>query len=91
MIGVVTADRSGNFTGTAKANIGGSTVDQSVTGTAKINSDCTGSIRYTQKINGQPAPDLNLLFQVLDDGKTVRGMAVDTGVTMTCSLKLMSR
>ena len=91
VLGVATAVWGGTVTGTAKASIGGSTVVQTVTGVAATNSDCTGSIRYTQKINDQPAPDLNLVVHVLDDGKEIRGMSVDAGVTMTCSLRLMSR
>jgi hypothetical protein len=89
--GTVKGDPQGNFTGTGKASLGGAIVDQTVTGVAVVNSDCTGSITYTQKINGAPAPDLNIVFHILDDGKEIRGMSVDAGANLTCSLKLISK
>jgi hypothetical protein len=90
-LGTVTGDYSGRFTGTAKASLGGTIVDQTVSGTLVVNSDCTGSISYDQKINGQPAPKLNISTHTLDDGKEIRGMSVDAGATMICNLRLMSR
>jgi hypothetical protein len=90
-IATIQGDFTGNITGGGKASIGGQIVDQKVTGTAVMNGDCTGSISYTQKINGQSAPNLNIVFHVLDNGKELRGMSVDPGATLTCSLKLMSR
>ena len=53
--------------------------------------DCTGSIAYTQKINGQAAPNLNIIAHTLDDGKEIHGMSVDPGANMTCTLRLMNR
>ena len=91
IIGIVTGDWAGKFTGTGKASIGGTIVDQEATGTFNLKSDCTGSITYTQKISGQPAPNLNIVAHVLNLGKEIRGMSVDPGATMTCSLKLMTR
>ncbi len=91
LIGTVTGDWNGKFSGTAKVSLGGAIVDQEVSGKFNSKSDCTGTITYTQKINGQPAPDLNIVAQVLDLGKEIRGMSVDAGVNMTCSLKLMSK
>ena len=90
-IGTAVGDFNGTFTGIAKASIGGAIVDQTVVGTAIIDNDCTGTISYTQKINGQPAPKLNLVFHILDNGKEIRGMSVDAGSTLTCSLRLMNR
>jgi len=88
---IIQTDYSANISGGGKASIGGLIVDQKVTGTAVMNSDCTGSISYTKKINGQSAPNLNIVFHVLDNGKELRGMSVDPGATLTCNLKLMSR
>ena len=90
-IGTVTGDWGGKFTGTAKASLGGTMVDQTVSGTLVVSSDCTGSISYDQKINGQPAPKLNIIAHTLDDGKEVRGMSVDPGANLICNLRLMSR
>ena len=90
-IGVVKIDYNGSAVGTAKASVGGVTLDQTVTGTAVLNSDCTGSVSYDQKLNGQPAPKLNIVFHVLSYGQETRGMAIDAGSTMICNLRLISR
>lgn len=90
-LGTAVGDWSGKFTGTGKISLGGTIVDQTVSGTSVANSDCTGTITYTQKINGQPAPDINIVGHTLDDGKEIRGMSIDPGVNMTCSLRLLSR
>ncbi len=90
-IGVVTGTWSGKFSGGGKASLGGMTVDQTVSGMAVTNDDCTGTISYDQKINGQPAGKLNIVFHVLDDGKEIRGMGVDAGANLLCTLRLMSR
>jgi len=91
VLGTTTGDWGGTFTGSAKVSLGGTIVDQTVKGTLVGNSDCTGSISYTQKINGQPAPTLNIVAHTLDDGKEIVGMSVDAGVNMICHLKLMTR
>src|ERR1041385_1438057 len=90
-IAVVTSDSQGNFSGAGKISLGGNILDHSVSGTAIIHRDCTGDIAYDQKINEKPAPKLNITFHILDDGKEIRGMGTDTGATVTCNLRLMSR
>lgn len=90
-IGTVVGDANGVFTGNATASIAGAIVSQAVTGSVVWNGDCTGTITYTQTINGQKAPNVNITFHVLDQGKEIRGMATDAGSTMTCNLRLMSR
>lgn len=91
MMGSAVADWSGNITGGGKASIGGNVVASTVSGTAVLNSDCTGTVHYDQKINGQPGPPMNLVFHVLNDGQEMRGMSVDAGSNITCSLRLISR
>ena len=91
VLGTVIGDWNGNFTGSAKVSIGGTIAEQTVSGTMASNGDCTGSISYDQKMNGQPAPKLNIVAHVVNYGAEIRGMSVDAGVTMTCRLKLMSR
>jgi len=91
VLGTVVGDFSGTFTGTAKVSLGGTIVDQTVSGVIQANSDCTGSISYAQKINGQPAPNLNIIAHTLNEGAEIRGMSIDAGVTMTCSLALLHR
>jgi hypothetical protein len=87
----VVTDSDGNTTGGGKVSIGGTIVDQAVTGTASISTDCTGSISYDQKINGQPAPKLNIVFNVLGNGDEIRGMSVDPGTVILCKLVRTSK
>src|SRR5581483_6583622 len=79
MIGIVNGTWAGLFTGGGKMSLAGTLVDQTVTGTATVNTDCTGSISYDQKINGQPAGKLNITFHVIGNGDMIRGMSVDPG------------
>jgi hypothetical protein len=91
ILGSATSDFLGYFTAASKVSLGGTIVDQTVTGILVWTGNCVGTISYTQKINGQPAPNLNLIAYVLDEGKEIRGMSVDPGTTLMCTLKLMSR
>jgi len=88
-LGTATGDAQGNFTGTTTVSMGGGIVQQTVSGTEQINPDCTGTISYTQWINGQPAPPLNITFVVSDKGDTVNGLATDQGTVFSCVLRRM--
>ena len=90
-LGTVSASFAGVFTGTAKASIGGTIVNWSVVGTQNLNSDCTGTIAYDQKFNGQPGGQININYHVLDSGKEIRGMPIDQGTSIICNLRLMTR
>jgi hypothetical protein len=94
LIGTGKSDYGGNFAGTGKVSLGGAILDftakTSASAPAVVNSDCTGTITYIQTIGGQAAPLLNIVFHVLDGGKTMVGMGVDAGATMSCTLRLMS-
>jgi hypothetical protein len=91
IIGTITIEFNGVVAGAAKMSLGGGILDQAVAGNVVINNDCTGSVSYDQKINGQSAGKLNILFHVLDNGKEIRGMIIDPGTTLSCNLRLMSR
>ena len=90
-LGSVTASFGGVFTGGAQTSIGGTILNWSVTGTQNLNSDCTGTITYDQKFNGQPAGQINISYHVLDNGNEIRGMPIDPGTNIICSLRLISR
>ncbi len=90
-LGAASASAQGVFTGAAKASVGGAIVSWTVVGTQKLNADCTGSITYDQKFNGQPAGQININFHVLDNGKEIRGMPVDPGTTIVCNLRQINR
>jgi hypothetical protein len=57
-----------------------------MTGAGILNSDCTGTIKYTQKINGEPAPDMNIRYFVADGGKVIKGLPMDAGSALACVL-----
>jgi len=55
LLGLVTGDSAGVFSGAAKMSLGGSILNQVAIGPAIVNKDCTGSVKYSQTINGQAA------------------------------------
>ena len=90
-LGTVNADQNGTFTSTdGKISLGGTIVTQTVTGTETLNTDCTGSIAFSQTINGQPAPPLHIDFVVSDNGNKIEGLAVDPGTVFSCRLTRLS-
>jgi hypothetical protein len=89
LLGTVTTTWNGAIAGATKMSIAGTIVDETVTGTATVNSDCTGSVSYTQKINGQAAPNLNVVFNIVNFGKEMNGMSIDAGATLLCKLEFM--
>jgi hypothetical protein len=91
VLGTVTTAWNGGVTGATKMSVGGTIVNQTVTGTVNVNSDCTGSVSYAQKLNGQPAPNLNVVFNIVNFGAEMNGMSVDQGATLVCKLQLMQK
>jgi hypothetical protein len=86
-LGVVTGDENGTFTGKGTLSLGGQVVEQTVRGTEQLEPDCTGTITYTQTINGQPAPDFHDVFVVSDHGKRIDGLGADPGSIFSCVLR----
>ena len=89
ILGTVAGTADGVFTGEATVSLGGAILPQKVIGTAIVNENCTGTIRYTQTIAGAPGPDLNIRFLIFDNGKLIQGLAVDPGSNLSCTLKRM--
>ena len=85
-LGTAKIDAAGYTTSEATLSVGGGIVTQNVTGQAVVKDDCTGTIKYSVKINGQPAPDINIRFFILDSGKQMRGISVDPGSILACQL-----
>jgi hypothetical protein len=85
-LAIATADKYGNFTGTGTVSVGGVTVTQTMTGTEQINPDCSGTITYSQTINGQPGPPINITFVVSEGGDQIDGLVTDAGNTFACKL-----
>jgi hypothetical protein len=90
ILGTVSSDESGTFTGTATVSIGGVIISQSVTGKAKLSKDCTGTISYTQTLGGQPGPPLDISAVVSEQGNRIDGLTIDPGAVMSCALTRMS-
>jgi len=90
-LGTASSRGDGNFVGDATVSSGGMILQQHVTGTQQLNPDCTGTISYTQWINGQPAPPLDITFVISDNGDTVNGLSIDQGTVFSCVLRRMSR
>ena len=87
VLSVATADERGTFrAANGKLSLGGTILDQSVVGTEILNADCTGTISYTQTINGQPAPALDIAFVVSHNGDKIDGISVNPGSVFSCHL-----
>jgi hypothetical protein len=87
LLGSVTADDGGTFTGSSTVMIGGGPPHtQTVKGTEQLNPDGTGTITYDQKIDNQQGPPLDITFIVSEDGDKIDGLATDPGTVFSCEL-----
>lgn len=91
ILAVASSNFAGEHNGTGTASIGGLIVTQQVTGIAKVNSDCTGSVTYTQTINGQPGPPLSFTFVISENGNRLDGLSTNPGSVLSCVLTRTSR
>ena len=82
------AAKNGQWSGTGTLSLGGSIVTQDVksVGPAQVNPDCTGSITYSQTIDGQPAPDIHFNFIVGRESQKLNGISTDPGTVFSCTL-----
>ena len=80
----------GSWAYTCDGYLAGQILPQTLHGQANNNENCTGTITYTQTIFGQPAPDLNIRYVILDYGDTIKGLPVDQGQVLSCVLNRMS-
>ena len=88
LLGNVTADDGGTFTGSSTVMIGGGPPHtQTVTGTEQLNPDGTGTITYDQKIDNQQGPSLDITFIVSEKGDRIDGLATDPGTVFSCELR----
>ncbi len=91
-LGIVTADRSGHFTGSTTLSVGGfAVVTQTVSGTETVSPDGIGTITYATMINGNPGPPLNINFLVSKEGNRIDGISTDPGTVFACVLRRISR
>ena len=45
---------------------------------------------YRAAIFGQPAPDLNIRYVILDNGDSIKGLPIDSGQILSCVLNHIS-
>jgi hypothetical protein len=91
VLSVGSSNFAGEINATGTVNIGGVIVTQQVTGTEKVNPDCTGTVTYTQTINGQRAGSISFTFVVSENGNRIDGLSTDTGSLLSCVLTRTSR
>jgi hypothetical protein len=91
LLATTNADQEGTFSGSGDISIGGTIVKQTVIGTEKLSSDCTGSITYHTTVNGNPAPDIHFDFVVGDKGQKIYGISTDPGTVLSCTLTKISK
>jgi hypothetical protein len=90
ILGTCTASKSAFWNCEGTVNLGGTILEQGLHGQADNNSDCTGTITYTQTIFGQPAPDLQIEYVISDGGDTIRGLPVSPNQVLACTLNRTS-
>jgi hypothetical protein len=91
LLSTCTTSRSAFWDCEGTVNVGGQILPQELHGQAFNNENCTGTITYIQTIFGQPAPDLNIRYVILDGGDTIKGLPIDPGQVLSCVLNRISR
>jgi hypothetical protein len=91
LLATCTSSRTAFWDCEGTVNLGGQILAQELHGQAINNENCTGTITYAQTIFGQPAPDLNIRFVVLDQGDTIKGLPIDPGQVLSCVLNRISK
>src|ERR1700686_157963 len=71
LLGTCNASKTAYWGCEGSANVAGQVLVQALHGQAHNNENCTGTITYTQTIFGQPAPDLNIRYVILDEGDKI--------------------
>jgi hypothetical protein len=89
ILGFCTSTIDGVFTCEGTMSLGGAILSQRMTGQAVVNENCTGTIKYSQTLDGKPAPDMNIRFLIFDNGQLIKGLPVDMGTNLACTLKRM--
>ena len=87
------ADKEGKWSSSGGTlSLGGTIVTQDVesVGPAQTNPDCTGSITYSQRINGQPGPNIHFNYIVGKHNNTIDGIGTDPGSVFSCTLTRVS-
>jgi hypothetical protein len=86
LIGTCTANASNVFNCIGFVNVGGSVLQQQLSGQGNQYDNCFGTIDYKQTLNGGPAPDLHITYIVTENGNTIYGLPYDPGQVLSCTL-----
>ncbi len=71
---------NGTFSGSDTISFNGQIVPRTFQGTYKVNSDCTGTGRYTDSLNPNP---INFVFVAVDGGRELYFQGTDPGVIIS--------
>jgi hypothetical protein len=85
ILGTVSGDKDGNFSGLATTSVEGAVFPQAVAGQANTKPDCTGSITYNK---GQK-DEINIKYVIVFNGDELKGIVVDRGANVSCTLQRM--
>ncbi|MET0346614.1 MAG: hypothetical protein ABW218_10135 [Casimicrobiaceae bacterium] len=89
-LGTCKSNKAGFVTCEGRVNLNGTILIQDLVGNSQTEADCTGDVHYDQKINGQPAGQLNAHYVVRDNGDSINGLPTDPGQVLSCTLKRLS-
>ena len=87
-VGVVTVDKSGNIAGGQTRSLNGAVADETFTGTATVNEDCTGTDVIQVFQDGVLVRTSTLNFVYDDNGRSAR--AIFTSIVLPNGTKLTS-
>lgn len=90
ILGTCNASNTASWSCQGTVNLAGQTLPQTLHGQANNNANCTGTITYTQTIFGQPAPNLDIQYVILDQGDKIKGLPIDPGQVLSCVLDRIS-
>lgn len=90
VLGTCVTSRDAHWVCSGKVNDGGFILDQGLTGDAQNNENCTGTITYTQTLTGFPVSLLTIDYVILDGGDTIKGLPLNSGGVLSCSLNRLS-
>ena len=82
-VGTQTFDGEGATTATATLSQNGNPSPVTITGTYKVNPDCTGTMTLQVSIPGIPVFPLHVFFAIDDGGNGFQGMETDSGLVIT--------
>jgi hypothetical protein len=86
-LATVTADAEFTFKSTdGILTLGGAVLHGEATGTGVLRPNCTGTITYSQTINGRAAPDIHFSFVISKGGDVIDGISIDPGAVYSCHL-----